>query len=241
MTRATRHRRAAANTLAIGAVGAILAGGLMLVDSAYGAFIDVPPTGDPGRLVLASDPYPAQFLSLSPGDPAYWLIDARLEDAETAELSLEFRKSGELVEHPRGLRMGIEICDAPWSSATVPVCPGTAQTLTVAGPDDDNATSSPVFQLEPLVAGSPRHLLVTLAVDSSAEAAADESLMGLTGDMAVGLTAVSIDDVPVPPDDDGVLPDTGAPLGSMIAAVTMGLGALALGIALRMRRKGAIR
>jgi hypothetical protein len=238
--RGTRPRRAAANTLAVGAVGAILAGGLLLVDSAYGAFIDVPPTGAPGRLVLASDPFPAQFLSLSPGDPAHWLIDARLEDAETAELSLEFRKSGDLVEHPRGLRMGIEICDVPWSPAPAPACTGTSQTLIVAGPVDDNSASSPVFQLEPLAAGSPRHLLVTLAVEPSAAAAADESLMGLQGEMAIGLTAVTIDDVPPPP-DDGALPQTGAPLGSMIAAAAIGLGTVALGIALRLRRKGAAR
>ncbi|WP_396655303.1 hypothetical protein [Microbacterium sp.] len=232
-------RRRRTRWLAVATSALFVVAGVLLADSARAAFVDVPETGAPGRLVLSSDPYPAEFLSLAPGEPAHWLVNARLEDASRAELSLELRKSGELAEHPRGLRMTVQTCDVPWSEDAVPVCAGSARTVTVAAPEDDYATTSPVFALEPLAAGTPRHLMVTLALASDPGAAADESLMGLRGDMALGLTAVTIDDVPVGP-GGGELPVTGPSPLALLAAVALGLGLVGVGLLTRLRRQGGM-
>ena len=110
----------------------------------------------------------------------------------------------------------------------------------MATPADDYTTSSPTFDLDPLAADAPTYLLLSLAVEDSAEAAADESLMGLTGDMAVGLTAVALDDIPVPPTRPGaMLPPTGADFTALLAMAALAAGALGLGTALRIARKGS--
>lgn len=229
---------------------ALAVGGLMLAGAAHAALIDVPPTGTPGRLVLSSDPYPAEFLELSPGEPGYWEVGARLEDATRATLSLELRKSGQLVEHPRGLTMTVDLCSVEWTGLdSAPVCATGAQRIAVATPADDYTTSSPTFELEPLRSDRPEYLLVTLAVEDSAEAMADTSLMGLTGDMAVGLTATAFDDVPVKPVNPGGgsgtrpsgLANTGTELSAVAAVAALVAGLLGLGTAFRIYRKGAER
>lgn len=229
-------RRVAAVVTAALSVVLLSAGGLVLAQAAQAALIDVPPSGSPGRLVLSSEPYPAEFLELSPGEPAYWQIGARLEDARSATLSLQLRKDGELVEHPRGLTMTVRQCDSVWTGLdAVPACASGERAVTVATPADDYTTSSPTFELRSFTPTTPEYFLVTLAVEDSVAAMADTSLMGLTGQMGVGLTAVSIDDVPVTP---GRLPGTGfdpTPLGA-VAAIAAGL--LGLGLAFRLARKG---
>lgn len=215
-------------------------GGIALSEGASAALIDVPVTGTQGRLVLSSDPYPAEFLDLSPGEPRFWEVAARLEDAATATLSLELRKAGELVDHPRGLSMTVDACTVPWTDpTTAPACSTGAERITVATPADDRESSSPRFSLDPLTADAPTYLLVTLAVEDSAVARADRTLMGLTGDMAVGLTAVALDDMPVPqPRTPGAaLPATGADAIALLAVAALAAGLLGLGAALRLSRK----
>ena len=101
---------------------------------------------------------------------------------------------------------------------------------------------APTFTLQPLTAGSPEHLLVTLAVEDSAAAMADDSLMGLTGSMGVGLTATAIDDRPITPATPGRgnLANTGVDGGlqAMLAfgALTAGLLGLAM-VAGRLHRR----
>jgi hypothetical protein len=223
----------------------VLTGGaLLLGQAANAALVDVPETGSPGRLVLSSDPTPAQFLELSPGDPSYWSVAARLDDADRAELSLELRKSGALVEHPRGLVMTVDRCDAPWEGldagpGETPSCASGSAHVTTATPADDYVSSSPDFELRPLTAGSPEYLLITLSVEDSAAAMADDSLMGLLGEMGVGITAVTIDGIPVPPGPPdggggggGVLSNTGGDWLAAGAFASMTSGALGLGVAL---------
>ncbi|WP_378146225.1 hypothetical protein ACFJGV_01285 [Cnuibacter sp. UC19_7] len=242
MDHTSRLARAAAVGVVVGASSlALAAGGLALAGAAHAALVDVPPTGQPGRLVLASDPYPAEFLDLSPGVPGYWEVSARLEDAAQATLALELRKSGELVEHPRGLSMTVDVCSVEWTGLdSTPVCPTGAERVTVATPEEDYTTSSPTFDLEPLTATAPEYLLVTLAVEDSPEARADQSLMGLTGDMAVGLTATAFDDVPVRPGGGGTgtLADTGGNLWALGAVAALAAGLLGIGTAFRIYRKG---
>ncbi|RKT33820.1 hypothetical protein DEU34_2425 [Microbacterium sp. AG1240] len=230
------RRNAAALLTAALSLALLVGGGLIAGGAARAAFVDVPPTGHPGRLVLSSDPYPAEFLALSPGDPSYWQVAARLEGAVGATLSLQLRKTGELVSHPRGLEMTVDECDVPWIGlGEGPVCTGTAIPVAVATPLDDNATSSPTFQLGSRAASAPVFLLVTLAVEDSADARADASLMGLVGTVGIGLTAVAVDPAARPPRGGGVLPATGADVSLWVAVGSMAAGLLGLGAALRMR------
>lgn len=238
------HRPSRALTALIGllSIAALGIGSLVLADAARAAFIDVPPTGTPGRLVLSADPYPAEFLDISPGDPAYWQVAARLEDASRATLSLELRKDGAVVEHPRGITMTVDRCSVEWADVAIaPSCADGYARVTVATPADDYTTSSPVFELRPLRAGFPEYLLVTLAVEDSAAAMADDSLMGLTGNMGLGLTATAIDDkpiTPVTPGKNGNLANTGldVPWLSLMAFGALTAGFLGLGLVLARLR-----
>jgi len=236
LTPSPLRRNLAAPVTAVLSLVLLVGGGLIAGTAARAAFVDVPPTGHPGRLVLSSDPYPAEFLDLSPGDPSYWQVAARLEDAVGATLSVELRKSGALVSRPRGLEMTVDECDVPWSGlGDVPVCDGTVSPIAVAMPSDDYETSSPTFQLGSRAASAPTFLLVTLAVEDSAAARADASLMGLVGTMGVGLTAVAVDPPAGPSHGGGSLPATGADMSLWVAVVSMAAGLLGLGAALRMR------
>lgn len=236
--RARAGRTTAAWVVAVASAALLGAGALLLGHAANAALIDVPSTGAPGRLVVAAEPYPAQFLHLSPGDPSYWQVAARLENAERATLSVQLRKDGALVQHPRGLVMTVTACDAPWTGLdTDPICPAGAREVAVGTPADDWATSSPTFVLRPLTPAAPEYLLVSLAVADSPAARADTTLMGLFGDMGVGLTAVAMDGVPVGP-GGGDLPATGFDPTAIAAVAALAAGLLGLGSALRLGRKG---
>lgn len=235
--RRPRGRRGSALLAAVASLAFLGAGSVLLADAALGALIDVPATGAAGRLILSADPYPAELLDLSPGEPAYWQITARLEDATHAELALELRKSGPLAASPRGLVVRMEVCDSPWSGLPDrPVCPSGAREITVATPEDDYTSSSPTFELRPLTPSARQHLLVTLAVENSAEAASDTGLMGVRGHLAVGLTATSIDDVPAHPPSR--LAATGSDPGLLVGAGVLAVGLLGLVAALRLARQG---
>lgn len=231
-------RRSLGVLVAVLSAALLAAGGVLLGANARAALIDVAPTGAPGRLVLSSEPYPAEFLDISPGEPAFWQVGARLEDASRATLALELRKDGELVEHPRGLTMAITVCDVPWRSLdTAPVCPPGARPVTVATPFDAYTDSSPVFELRPLTATAPEFLLVTLSVEDSAAARGDTSLMGITGRMGIGMTAAAVGEPTTSPPGGG-LARTGADVGLLLAVVAMATGLLGVGTALRLLRQG---
>jgi hypothetical protein len=240
VTRSASARPIAAGALASASTVALACGAVALAGAAQAAFVDVPPTGEPGQLVLSSDPYPAEFLDLSPGDIRYWQVAARLEGARRATLSLELRASGELVAHPRGLVMTVESCDSAWiTTSGAPDCASGAQSVAVVTPADDYSSSSPTFPLSPLAEGAPEYLLVTLAIDDTPAARADMTLMGLTGDMAVGLTATAFDDRPVPPAT--ALPATGSDPAMLAGLLATAGGMIGLGATLRLRRTGRAR
>lgn len=251
MKRASSHgHRATVVTAAAGSVALLVTGTVLLAGAANAALVDVPETGDPGRLVLAADPYPAQFQNLSPGDTRAWQVQARLEDASTATLALELRKDGDLVAHPRGLEIGVQSCAEEWTGLPdAPVCASGAAPVTVASPTDDYRFSSPTFDLPDLAAAEPVSLLVTIGVEDSDEARADTTLMGLTGDVGLVLTAVAIDDAvppqPQPPaapaPGSGLpgLPATGGDLSALAAVLALAGGFLAAGLALRLHRREA--
>lgn len=231
------RRTAVAGLVASASIAALAVGGVAVAGAASAALTDVPATGTPGRLVLSSDPYPAQFLDLSPGVTRHWRVDARLEDAATATLALQLRKNGALVEHARGLRMTVDVCDSAWSTSAAPDCPTGARRVTAATPTDDYRVTSPSFELAPLRTGAPQRLLITLAIEDSVAARADDTLMGLTGDMAVGLVATAFDETPVSP-PSGALAVTGPAWASVTGVAAIAAGILGLGTALRMARRG---
>lgn len=244
MKRATMHRRrASAVGAAIGSVVLVTAGSILLADAARGALIPVPETGAPGRLVLAADPYPARFHDLSPGQTRFWSVQARLEDAESATLALELRKEGELVEHPQGLRMTVESCAGGWTDAPpAPSCAAGARMIALTGPADDHRTSSPVFTLDDLGSEAPVDLLISVGLDDTPATRADTTLMGLSGEFGVGLTAVAIDGdaAPPPPSRGGgnALPTTGGDASALAAVAALAAAALTAGLAMRLSWRG---
>lgn len=235
-----RHAGGARRAAVVVSAGVLVCGATLLASSAHADYREVPETGTEGRLVLLSDPYPVRFDDLSPGETHYWQVAATIQGAPTASLVLEVRKSGELVEHPGGLVVAIERCDTAWTGVEAgdPQCSGGRAPVTRATPTEDYALTSPVFDLDGVDERDGTHLLVALGLET--DDTGDETLMGLEGDIALGLTAAADDPaqpptpgVPVPPP---ALPVTGAdPLGLLLAALgAVGLGLVAL--ATRMRR-----
>lgn len=168
---------------------------------------EVPETGVPGRLVLASWPQPATF-DLAPGRPGYWQVDARLEDAPRADLELELHSAGALARHEHGLRLTVRRCEVPWQGVDgPPACASGAREVGLVRPGRSTGApgDGPRFALGLVHAGAPQHLLVELALGDTPTAAGDESLMALTGSIGVGLRAVA-----VPPDPATPTPDPGA-------------------------------
>jgi len=246
------RRGVAVASLAAASVVALLSGA-GVASAAAADYIAVPETGAPGRLMLYSDPFPAEFLDMRPGEPAYWQIAADIDGADRATLAVELQKSGALVEHPRGLEVRIDTCATEWADVpSSPTCTTGAEPVTTAGPSDDYTTASPLFDLEaPLREDERRHLLVTLSIDDSVEASADETLMGLTGDIGIGVRAVAIDGDPVDPTPPGEpggpgdgtdppvdgLPVTGGPAVPLGAIALVAAGLVGLGAALSLARR----
>ena len=227
--------RTVVRAVTVASAGALVCGLSLLATSAQAAYQPVPETGDAGRLVLLSDPYPASFLDLSPGAVRYWQVAATIEGATSASLVLELRKGGELVEHPDGLVVTIERCDEEWTGVAenAPQCAAGRAPVTRATPADDYTVDSPVFDLDGVDAVDGTHMLVALSLESTDTG--DESLMGLDGDMGLGLTAAAVDPgapvVPGPPPPG--LAVTGVdPMGLVLAA----FGAMGLGVALLASR-----
>ena len=234
---------AVARVAMIGSTGALVGGMVLLASSAQAAYEEVPETGVAGRLVLLSDRAPAHFPDLMPGDVRYWQVAATLQGAESASLVLELRTAGELMEHPDGLVVSIERCDAAWTGVDEgqPACSAGRATVTRITPAS-GTESGPVFDLDGVDADGT-HLPVELGLDG--EDTGDECLMGLTGEIGLGLTAAAdeatTDEPTVAAPPPSGLPVTGADPAGLILT---GLGALGLGTALavvRTRRAPALR
>ncbi|RWZ46199.1 hypothetical protein ELQ90_15625 [Labedella phragmitis] len=233
------------------AVGSLVCGVVLLSGSAHAALQEVPENGAPGRLVLSSDPYPAQLDALSPGVIRYWEVTATIEGASDASLVLEIWKDGDLVEHPDGLVATVERCDVAWTGVPdSPHCASGWEVVTDARPSDDYSTVSPVFDLHGVDPVDGTHLLLGFGLEPTD--AGDESLMGLSAEIGLGLTAAADDpdgpgqpsapdrpsgipaaDAPTHPiaTSTGDLPVTGADvIGlALFALGAIGLGAIGLG------------
>jgi hypothetical protein len=220
-----------------------LVGGLGLIGTrASAALVGVPENGTPGYLSLSSD-WTTAMLDVSPGAPGHWLIDARLRDADVARLAVEVRAGGELADLDAGVVVRLDRCDDAWIPApdpagphTAPRCAGGSAPVLDATPLHDLRAGGPRTALPDIAASAGEHLLLTASVDDAR--AGDESVMGRTGTLAVGLTAMGSDPVSAPaaataaPPPRGILPRTGAAV-DVVALALAAAGALALGLLLR--------
>jgi hypothetical protein len=215
----------------------LCAGTLVVGQAAQAAFVDVPQSGTPGRLVLAADPYPFVADDLSPGDSRVWKVDARTEASEPASLTLEVRTGGDLARHPSGTRVRVERCDVAWTDAATPECAEGPVLVTELGPATAVAAMDTTFTLRALGPGVVEHLLVTVSLPDAPGSRGDDSLMGLTGDLGLVFTAASTQvDVVAPVEDAGELPATGSTIGLVPGLLALAAGAAGLLIVTRRTR-----
>ncbi|QLD12708.1 hypothetical protein [Microbacterium oleivorans] len=229
-------RRDAARTAAAAAGALILA---LVVSAAPNAFAAVGGAGAPppdARLVISAGALPDDALTMAPGDERHWPVSARLVGAQRAMLTVRIDRSGSLADHPDGLEVGVRACPEPWLvSAPVPACAvgGTALVDTVALAASDRA---PAFALpSPYDDDDAVHLLVTVSLGDSPAARSDPSLQGLRSDVAVVLTATSIDGEPVPPSATALARSGGS--SPMLLAVLSAVVLLLVGAAATRRRE----
>lgn len=225
-------RRSATRVAGLLVSVAAIVGGLGLAStSAQAAWVSVAENGIFGHLSLRSDPYPANFMAMSPGSVEQWQIETSLVDP-AASLTVQVQRDGQLVERPDGLQLRMQSCGSEWLDFPVsPHCPTAA---TVLGPTPANSTTlgnigaidstTPVFPLGTLGHGTGKYLLVTMSIPDTAAARADESLMGLTANLGLVFTAGG--DIVSPPEPPG-LASTGADAAA-IALLASGLAGLGL-------------
>jgi hypothetical protein len=186
-----------------------------------------------GDLVVEAHPLPTEFVDMSPGESRYWSIQASLLDAERGSLALRVFGAGELVEHSRyPLTVAVEGCDGTLigdDPRRHPVCDGATFAPVIAEQPLVGISSNPVedqaddvWTLPDIVRDQSRSFVVTLAVP--ADGSDDESLMGLRGEIGVGLFAAGEDAAqPEPPVGEGPPPGVENPTQSNDLATTGGL------------------
>lgn len=228
----------------------VLAGGLALFSTrAVAAFIEVTENGLPGHLSLQSDPYPAEFLDMSPGSVAQWQIQTELVDP-SSPLTMQFKRAGDLVERPGtdGLIIQAQLCDQAWSGfPAAPTC-GSGAT-SIFGPTPANSATfgplalnsdpvpgaAPVYDLGTLTNAQDKFVLVTLSIPETPENQSDESLMGLQASIGFGFTATGADTPGTP--GTTPLPNTGA---DITALLLLAAGTISFGLVLRSARKARL-
>ncbi|GGH36644.1 hypothetical protein [Microbacterium album] len=253
MTAAHRRMRrgAGAALVAAGAVLAVGAGSSLVAHA--DAFTPAPVQSTPDRLLTLSSrhaPAPHDVASLSPGDPGYWIVRAEHDDkGGSASVALQVAKRGPLAAHPRGLTMSVEQCLAPWHGVDEgsPRCDAPGGSLTVTPAHDLADDPSPAVHMLELDSADPHYFLVTLSVEDSAEARADETLQALGAIVDLGVTAARAGgpydegarDAPRPGPADAApgLAATGADPAAIVRLAALALSALAIGAGLRLLRR----
>ncbi|MBC9936487.1 MULTISPECIES: hypothetical protein [unclassified Leucobacter] len=209
-------------------------GGALTVVRASATFLEVTETGSPGMLSIARSSETPLWGTLAPGDTMHWLVEARLTDADSGTLSLEFRADGALVDS-FGMSASVSACSQDFTfasagSSQVPMCAGT--TLPVVPPTPlvaiATASSGVLFPLAELQAAQPRQLLVTLHLPPSA-ASADVAGQ----DARVGLALHSSGQSPPAVDAPAPLAATGS---DALALSALALGLLGIGWGVLLRR-----
>lgn len=176
------------------------------------------------ELLVSSDWGIAELSDLRPGSPAYWFVDAAVEGVEGARLTLQIRKDGELMEVPNGVVVVVERCSEAWVDGPGgPSCDAGRTVVVRATPDDDLSTSSPRYRLDSVDPDAPSYVMVTLSIEDTPENRADTALMGLTGSLGLGITAVeAVPGETDPPTDPPTEAPTEAPTDPPTEAPTGG-------------------
>lgn len=180
------------------------------------------------ELLVSSDWGIAELSDLRPGEPAYWFVDAAVAGVAGARLTLQIRKDGELMEVPNGVVVVVERCSQAWVDGPGgPSCDVGRTVIAMVTPDDDLSTSSPRYWLDSVDSRDPSYVMVTLSIEDTPENRADTTLMGLTGSLGLGITAVEAipgetDPPTEPPTDPPTSEPTGNPTGSPTGEPTGG-------------------
>ncbi|SFH27402.1 hypothetical protein SAMN05216274_102240 [Cryobacterium levicorallinum] len=242
---ASSRRRGLLAVAFVAAVAVVSGLGLLSV-RAVAVIQTVTTVSEPGILELTSSLPHDAVLDLTPGKPVYWQIGAALTQDLTGSLVLEIRKSGDLATNGRGLILVIDRCSEPWTNLeTTPRCTNEREHVLVATPLDDNSSVSGIYDLAGISEARGKYLLVALSLNVASEAAGND-LMGLSGEVGIGLTAAG--------DNSSTGPAIKPPGGSYsagggdnlaltgidaLALVLVAVGVLALGIVVSMIRRFA--
>lgn len=206
--------------------GLIIAGVTVLGARAAAIFDGVSETGTPGLLSLRSDPGEPQWKNFAPEDTALWQIEARLDDAERGEFSLELRADGSIVDE--GLTVEVRSCGEPFEHST---CTATSDVVVPEARASEIATptSGDVFALPDIHTDKLRYFLLTLHRPETAA-----SVEQATARIGVGFHAAGEQRSSSP----APMPVTGTDLTGLglLAAGLAGVGVLAIA-----RRRAATR
>lgn len=228
-------RRTAALVSAAVFAAVTIAGSVSVVHRASAALQEVAETGQPGRLVLRSDPASPQWTDMRPGDSVDWLIEASLADVDESSLSLQLSAEGDLLD-VGAMTVGVQSCAVPFqrTGAELGCAAGVRTVLPTSSlaqvTRENSGAYSDVYELAGLHSRSPRHLLVSLSVSPSADPKATADAAARIG---IGLHAAG----ETPPAPDGTLAVTGSDLTADVLAVALlGAGFIGLGMSLALWR-----
>ncbi|PFG33292.1 hypothetical protein ATL42_1160 [Sanguibacter antarcticus] len=204
--RDVRRRRSTHVARALLGAALVVAGALYGVQAGALAAVVVPEPVDADLLVQADWPL-SPLGTLAPGRPAHWVVDTWVVGTAEAEFTLELRKDGDLMTMTEGATTTVERCATAWVGLPDdPACESGWGDVAAVVPTDDYDAWSPVWMLSTKRAYEPVHLLVTIALDESPDTTNNPDLMGLTGNIALGVTATAT--TPLPDDEKPDAPPT---------------------------------
>lgn len=231
-------RRVASTVLVLMFAAVACAGMTLTAARAAAVFSDLTETGRPGYLRLALDSATPLQTDIAAGGSARWLVEASLNDADTATLSVELRVNGDLARDS-GMTATVEACSTTFDVAAQPAsCQGTLEVALPQTPVAALPAPQHVYELVSLRHDAPRQLLVTVSIPA---ATPDTLIEGRTAQIGLGVHSTGDDTqvVVVPPVTPTRLATTGADLLalSVLAAGLIGLGAASW---LRSRSRASI-
>jgi hypothetical protein len=167
----------------------VMAAGASLVAVAASA-APVPETGASGLLTLHAYPYPAQDITIAPGERVLWPVTAELDSPTTGELTVRVTSEEPLAEDADALRFELASCDEGWvlpSTTTDPAtCDGGAGTIEISEAPLASTDADEVWALGAIAPGIPRYFLVTLSLPLSTPG----SIANEPGQVSFGFTAL---------------------------------------------------
>jgi hypothetical protein len=203
---------------AVLAAALVAAGGVVVASGAQAA----PHVGPAGRLQLTTAPDPLGVRDLSPGESAFWHVDAALLVDDRARLWLAVGGTGPLSTDAAALRVQVRRCGVAWVST---LCPSGDESVVLPDAPVASLLGAAAVPLGTLSPASPAHLLATVRLPSSA-------FVGESGTLRLTFTADG-DTRTVSTDDPRHLPATGVVVGGPLL---LGAGLLLGGVVLAAER-----